>query len=143
MLVNPRHPRAQFARRVCRYIGAFLIIAIPSYFALQPSPERVLELPAVSGTKLGPGMPRLDDSVCVDGVRYITNSGNPAAALVDRDGLATTCKDSHDGGLKQFNNRYRFYCVNGVQVARVFELRRDTVFVRYDSETRRPALCDI
>lgn len=138
MLINPHHPRVQMARRAFSYIGAGLVIAIPSYFALQPAPERVLELPAVSGKKLGP-----DDSVCVDGVRYLTKSGNPAAALVDRDGLATTCRDSRDSGLKQFHNRYRFYCVNGVQVARVFELRRDTVFVRYDSETRRPALCDI
>lgn len=138
MFLNQNNRLIQAVRRNAPYIVAALAIGIAGYMVAKPKAEDVLELPSVSEKKLRP-----EETSCVDGVRYLNTQGTPSAALVGSDGYAAICSDMKDAGLDQLNRRYRIFCVDRVQVVKVFELRNPSLFVRYDSNTRLPMACDL
>jgi len=136
-MLNQNNRLVKVVLRNAPYLVAALTIAISSYLMLKPKADPKLELSGVSGKQL-----RREETSCIDGVLYLNKQGSPSAALVNSDGFSSKCENKHDTGLEQFNHRYRIFCVDNVQVVKIYELRNSSLFVRYDSNTRRPMICD-
>lgn len=136
-MLNPRNSVVRACTQLLCTLMVMAIAAAGVWGVVSKPKERQLALP--DGTLSGPALAKY--LVCLDQVLYISRVGAPEAALVGADGRAQACRAGDSVGIESFNYRYRTYCVEGVEVVKLYRLRDDTIFVRYDPQTLLPAAC--
>ncbi|MGI0649489.1 hypothetical protein ACRCPS_31215 [Pseudomonas aeruginosa] len=137
MLVNPKHPVSRMARTA---VGVAVVVGLgvyAIYTIFGPQPARLLEMPGAALTV----EQQSENFACVNQVPYLTSLGRPVAAMVTKQGIVDNCESANDTGMGQFGDRYRRYCVNGIQYVKFLTRYSANMFVEFDPVTRRPKTC--
>lgn len=137
MVLNPNHPVSRAVRRVVGVAFVLGLGAYAIYTIFGPQPPELLELPGAAMTVDEQGK----NYACVNQVPYVTSFGRPVAAMVTKQGIVDNCESSNNAGMAQFGERYRRYCINGIQYVKFLTRYNANMFVEFDPVTRRPMTC--